>query len=343
MLALRNAESAGDPSMILKFWFIVSGIYMWEFVTNLGYEWSVIRGHQRYRWSIWIYSGSRLSCLITIIISLANFSSISESKINCQAWATAGWTFSSLGCYCLSSILIMLRIFAIWERNKVILAISGTVWLVNLGFQLAGIIKIRGVWVPTTGTCGLVNIESCRFYFLNLLANDVILLLIMLAGLIRLRLRARAFLDIASVLWKQGVIWLLIATAAEIPQVLLLFLNLNDSFDFLFLLPSTITIVIAATRTYRALTLYAQTSSTTYPSRPESSNPQKSNRRWASGTKNSSIVHIPSNRLEVTVHRDYEEYPMSQMNRYHLEDAQMTDKTLELGSDDKVEDSDEKK
>jgi hypothetical protein len=28
--------------------------------------------------------------------------------------------------------------FAIWDRNKVIMAISATVWLINLGFQLAG-------------------------------------------------------------------------------------------------------------------------------------------------------------------------------------------------------------
>jgi len=48
-----------------------------------------------------------------------------------------------------------------------------------------------------------VNIESCKDYYINLLANDVILLLIMLAGLVRLRLRVRAFLDLASILWKQ--------------------------------------------------------------------------------------------------------------------------------------------
>jgi len=62
-----------------------------------------------------------------------------------------------------------------------------------------------------------------------------------------------------------------------------------------------------------------------------------------SNTKNSSIVHttIPSNRLEVTAHKAYEEYPMSQMNRCGSDpssDAQLTDKpTHELDLGDNVE------
>ena len=34
-----------------------------------------------------------------------------------------------------------------------------------------------------------------------------------------------------------------------------------------------------------------------------------------SSTKKSSVVHVPSNRLEETVHKVHEEFPLSQMNR----------------------------
>ena len=64
-------------------------------------------------------------------------------------------------------------------------------------------LQIRAVWVPAASSCAFLNIEKCKDYYINLLANDVILLLIMLVGLLRLRLRARAFLDLASILWKQ--------------------------------------------------------------------------------------------------------------------------------------------
>src|SRR6267154_6553275 len=85
--------------------------------------------------------------------------------------------------------------------------------------------------------------------------------------------------------------------------------------------------------------------SLSHPSGPDSSNPNtpKSN-RLVSTTKDTSIVHIPSNRLEVTVHRAYEEYPMSQMSRYPSSDAQVADKTPhEIVLDDSVEGRDEKK
>lgn len=67
-----------------------------------------------------------------------------------------------------------------------------------------------------------------------------------------------------------------------------------------------------------------------------------------SGTNESSIVHIPSNRLEVTVHKAYEEYPMSDINRYgsHTSsDAQLANKPPRagLGVDDNVYCHEEKK
>ena len=115
------------------------------------------------------------------------------------------------------------------------------------------------------------------------------------------------------------------------------------SYTQLFLIPAVFTIVIAATRTYRALTSYGSAplsskydiSSTLYvrcslsypsPSGPPSFNIPKSS-RLVSSAKDSSIVHIPGNRLEVSVHKAYEEYPMSTLN----------DKPpRELGSDDNV-------
>ncbi|KAF8497393.1 hypothetical protein F5888DRAFT_279772 [Russula emetica] len=312
----------------MKVWLIMSGIYIWEFITTLDFEWSIIRRHQRYRWTIWIYSVSRLSGLAVIILVLVNF--YGTSPINCQAWVTSGWTFSALGGYGLSSILIMLRIFAIWDKSRVIMAISVAIWVINLGFQLEGIVKIRAEWVPAARSCTITNIEICRDFYVNLLVTDVILLIIMLAGLLRLR-RGGVSFYLSHLLWKQGVIWLVIATAAELPQMLLLFLNVNDSLNLLFLAPSMVAVIIAATRTYRSLIHSAsQSPLNSYLSEPDSHNLRKTG--LVSHTEDSFVVHKPSNQLEVTVsvHKArHEEYSMSQTNHY--------------GSDDDVEARDERK
>ena len=68
-----------------------------------------------------------------------------------------------------------------------------------------------------------------------------------------------------------------------------------------------------------------------HPSEPNSSDERTRNSRLVSKTKNPSVVRIPSDRLEVAVHKAYEEYPMSQMNR----NDSYPDKTRELDIDDK--------
>jgi len=284
-----------------------------------------------------------LSGLAVIILNLANF--YNTSPVNCQAWVTSGWVFSTLGGYGLSSILIMLRIVAIWERSKVIVAISAAICVINLGFQSVGIGKIRAVWVPAARSCAITNVaKTSRDLSIDLFATDVILLSIMLAGLLRLRRGAERSSFLSRVLWKQGVIWLAIATAAELPQMLLLFLNVNESLNLLFLLPSMVTIIIVGTRTYRSL-IYSASPPDFHIGERDSHTAPKT-KRLVSHTKGSSVVHIPSNRLEVTVHTSHhEEYPMSQTNHhgsFPSSDAQSTYKPHELGSDDDVEGRDEK-
>jgi hypothetical protein len=56
--------------------------------------------------------------------------------------------------------------------------------------------------------------------------------------------------------------------------------------------------------------------------------------RLVSKTRDPSVIHIPSNRLEVTVHTEtaYEEYPMSQMKHY----GSYHDKPRNISIDDNV-------
>jgi hypothetical protein len=112
----------------------------------------------------------------------------------------------------------------------------------------------------------------------------------------------------------------------------------------MFTLPSLIAITIAATRLYRSLAHFASpptydilpsspssrsllSISLTHCSAQDSETPQsqRSNRLVSNAIP--SIVQMPSNRLEVTVHTAYEEYPMSQID----------DKPHKINFDDDVE------
>jgi len=64
-----------------------------------------------------------------------------------------------------------------------------------------------------------------------MLVTDVALLFTMIIGLLRLRKHGGGRFDLGRLLWKQGVIYFFVATIAEIPQFVFLFLDLNGSFS----------------------------------------------------------------------------------------------------------------
>ena len=118
----------------------------------------------------------------------------------------------------------------------------------------------------------------------------------------------------------------------------------------MFVLPSLVTLTIAATRIYRSLSDFASHPNTyeiifiqivftltglchRSANDFESGNPswQRSS-RLVSTNKDTAVVHIPSDRLEVSMHTTHEEHPMS-----HL-----ADKPHELGFGDDVEDQEGK-
>jgi len=122
-------------------------------------------------------------------------------------------------------------------------------WVVNAAFFIQFIARLRFAG----SSCVPANIESNQLNMIAMAVTDIALLLIMLVGLLRLRYHGNDMFGLTQVLWKQGVIWLLLALVAEIPPVVFIILKLNVSFDTMFQFPAYITMTIAATRLYRSL------------------------------------------------------------------------------------------
>ncbi|KAF8478049.1 hypothetical protein DFH94DRAFT_77741 [Russula ochroleuca] len=227
MLALHARRALDNPMVLTKIWLIVAGIYIWEFITSLGYEWDVIRGHRSYRWTIWVYSITRIAALMSVILNLITFNT--STAINCQAWVTLLWTSSCLS-LCTGSLLIVLRVIAIWDRSKIVMAISIGLWVTNASVIILSVARIRAIWLPLVNTCGVTNLDASKPTLIALFGTDFLLLLIMLAGLLRLRRRGGGTLKLGRILWRQGIIWLSISTIAELLQMLFLVLNINGKF-----------------------------------------------------------------------------------------------------------------
>jgi len=199
-----------------------------------------------------------------------------------------------------SSLLIVLRICAIWDRNKVAVAAATGIWLMEAGFLIQGAVHFRAVWAPAQQTCIVVLSENNPLSLIFILVTNIVLLLMLLVGLRRLcRRHSSAFglAALARLLWTQGAIWLLFASLAQIPPVVFVLLKLNSIFQVMFVLPSWIAMTIAATRLHRSLADFSDSTSlsvgqsTTQTSRPPCLN-----------SKQPASDSIPLDRMELTVH-----------------------------------------
>ncbi|KAH9007637.1 hypothetical protein EDB84DRAFT_1572686 [Lactarius hengduanensis] len=202
-----------------------------------------------------------------------------------------------------ASLLIVLRIFAIWDGNKIAVSIAMSAWFTNVAFLIHDITKLRATWVPVPGVCAVLNIESSKNTVILTLVTDVILCLTMLVGLLRLRQNGTTMVALWNFLWRQGLICVFLATVVQIVPTVFISLNLNDPFDLMFQTPSLIVMSIAATRMYRSLTDFTSTSGLL------DSTQTRSGRTTTSEPKRISTAPIPLDRIgmEVAVHRSYEE------------------------------------
>jgi len=244
---------ASESNEADRFWSFVDGIFIWEFIVTLDYEWSVIRGRRPYRWTIWIYSLTRVATLASVVL---NIYTIDVTHINCQVTVGLQFVFAYLA-FAASSLLIVLRIIAIWNRNRIIVAFATGVWGINITFLIQGVIRFRASWEINNeiGLGGCVfYLDSIRLSTVVAFAADTILLLIMLFGLYRLRRHGHGgLMGLGRLLWNQGVVWLLLVVATELTPTVFILLDLNQLLDLMFQVPWMIAMSIAATRMYRSL------------------------------------------------------------------------------------------
>jgi len=196
-----------------------------------------------------IYFASRLLCLGGVCTILTGFNL--TSRYNCQAWLDAVFAF----CYpsfMLNSLLILLRTIAIWERRPVISLALTAVWLTNVAFLIHGMTLVKSVWLPAQGACFTEDSQKAKVNVLVSATTDLILLLTMLVGVLRLESGSSMW----RMLYRQGVAWILLATVGLIPPTIFLFLNLNEPMNLMFQTPAMVVVTISATRLYRSLVTF---------------------------------------------------------------------------------------
>ncbi|KAH9958808.1 hypothetical protein BC827DRAFT_539492 [Russula dissimulans] len=293
-----------DFSVAVKLWHTLDGVFLWEFVTTLDYEWKVIQGRITYRWTIWVYSLTRVATLVYVILVIIR---LDTTKLyHCQVAATIKFILGYVA-FVAASLLIVLRVIAIWNRKKVIMVTAFGLWLANLALLIQGPLRM--------GTRPILlrrdYVQSTKPNIFATITTDILLLLIMLLGLFRMGCDGVGMSGLARFLWKQGVFWLLIAIVAEVPPVVLIILDMNDSLNFMFQPPSVIIMSIAATRMYRSLAGFV------YGFTEAQSGSFQNRSLQVSKTKRISAPRTSLSQMQVAVHIPCQDYSESQTTAHY--------------------------
>ncbi|KAI9436309.1 hypothetical protein H4582DRAFT_2099978, partial [Lactarius indigo] len=250
---------------LLKLYHAVWGVLLWEFVVNIGFEYSVFTGKRKFRSSFLLYLGARWGTFVSVITILVGLDPV--NRVNCQAVVVFVFLFSYLSLAC-AQALVVLRIAAIWGLNKIVVSIAAAAWLADAGTLIRSTVIVRGTWSESLGgaTCRITNIPDTRTNILVSFVTDLVLLVLMLTGLLRWE-NARQKGGISWVLYTQGLAWMIIVAVAEAPIVVFILLDLNDPMSLMFQLPKTITMTIGASRVYRGLSDYVHKESDAHMSR----------------------------------------------------------------------------
>ncbi|KAH9032843.1 hypothetical protein EDB85DRAFT_1890457 [Lactarius pseudohatsudake] len=172
---------------LVKLYHAIWGVLLWEFVVNIGFEYSVFTGRRKFRSSFLVrcvqpaQTGMRDDELKLVHTALLGDSVVPFVQ---RYYYTRGIRLSKPDQLPVSaSALIVLRIAAIWGLNKIAISIASAAWLANTGALIHSLAVLRGTW--SGGLCIVTNTSETKTNILVTFITDLVLLALMLIGLLR--------------------------------------------------------------------------------------------------------------------------------------------------------------
>jgi len=242
------AHELSEGFSLIKLEHFMGGLYIWEFVLNLDYEYSVVVGKRKFTRSFPFYVLCRWCTLFAVIgqFLLMDLPTVDH----CQAVVSMAFASGSLAVV-FSSLLVVLRVCALWQHNKIIIAIVYIFWLGNASFLTYSVVESSAY--PIDGICESGHVLRTRISVLSTITNDLVLLVLMLFGILRWKGARERAGGIWRLLYAQGLAWIVVFTLSEVPPSVLVILNLSDYMDLMCLVSGMIAMAICASRMYRGL------------------------------------------------------------------------------------------
>ncbi|KAI6043985.1 hypothetical protein EDC04DRAFT_499835 [Pisolithus marmoratus] len=241
-----SAEILADSVVFSRFVHTLFGVYLWEVVTSLNFDWQFISGQKRFRWPLVFYFAGRY-CLLFALVGILISLDVTE-PVNCQALYTFNQVCGNAAIG-LASVNLSLRTIAVWSQNRVIVCLLVVVMLGQWSFLLHGIL-LEAKWLD--GACVIIstNNQILAISFIYTMAFDFLVLC--LAGW-KLAYPAGGRSKLVKLIFGDGLIYFLIAFLSNVLATTFMLLNLNAVMSIIANVPAAIACTIAACRVVRRL------------------------------------------------------------------------------------------
>ncbi|KZT26939.1 hypothetical protein NEOLEDRAFT_1131428 [Neolentinus lepideus HHB14362 ss-1] len=245
-------ELAKDSEVFIRLLFSLFGLYCWELISTIGFEWSLIRGTRKFKWPLVFFFLARY-CIVWALIGLLISFSV-KSEVNCNALYTFNSFCGNMSILAASTSL-MLRTIALWERSLKVVIPLGILCLAHWGLLWFGMFIVHAEWVPEEASCS-VDKTNHTFLSINLfytMGFDLIVFCLTFAALIRTEARSGLW----KMLFNDGLVYFLVTASANCLPAILNIRDLNITMNVIATVPAATVASIAACRAVIRLQGYA--------------------------------------------------------------------------------------
>jgi len=249
MVDWKSPETIALQAVIfVKFCHVISGVYLWEWLISLNFDWDYLTGKKKFRWPLFFYFLCRYSQLLAIIGLLVAFNNTTK-EINCQAFYgfNAAMGNISIGA---ATINLSLRTMAVWGRKWYIVVPLTVLILGHWSLLLHGIL-LKAMWVPAQG-CVITEANNTILSatFIYSMSLDFIVLCLTGFKLFYLSVgRSR----IVNLIVRDGLMFFIVAFLVNLIAVVFMQLNLNPIMSVIANVPAGTAATIVACRAVRRL------------------------------------------------------------------------------------------
>ncbi|KAG9313367.1 hypothetical protein JVU11DRAFT_5683 [Chiua virens] len=256
-----QADSGGRFN---NFMHALLGLYIWEFVTSLDFDWEFLSGKKKFRWPLIFYFAGRY-CLLFALIGITVALNV-RKEIDCQGLYTFNQVFGNAAIG-LASINLSIRTMAVWSQNKYVVTFLILVILGHWSFLLHGIL-LKAAWIDNACAITYTDNRILAISFIYSMVFDFTVLC--LTGW-KLAFPANGRSKLINLVFGDGLIYFLIAFLSNLLATLFMLLNLNAVMSIIANVPAAIASTIVACRVVRRLTNYTSQGAGAFTSTAQSS------------------------------------------------------------------------